>query len=124
MRIDRSRTPAMAALAALVGLALVGAAAAEPSLEWNDRHDGGASAHDDGTVALTDPEGNLIIGGESTDLVGGSDMFIRKLSRDDGSEIWDYRWSSFDGNDMAVTDMCWDPFGDVLVGGYIRGCVG
>jgi len=114
----------LTATALLLAIALAAMAYAEPSLEWNDRHDGGAQAHDDGTVALTDPEGNLIIGGESTDTVGGSDMFIRKLSRDDGTQMWDYRWSSFDGNDMAVTDMCWDPFGDVLVGGYIRGCVG
>ena len=29
-----------------------------------------------------------------------------------------------DGNNMALSDMAWDPFNDVLIGGYVRGCVG
>jgi hypothetical protein len=103
---------------------LVAAAGAEPTLQWDDLLDGGGDYTDVGTVALIDPEGHLVVGGESTDTVGGSDILIRKLRKADGDEIWSLRWASADGNDMAVTAMCWDPFDDVLVGGYIRGCVG
>jgi hypothetical protein len=117
------RRPVFAGLAYTAVVLLAAAASADPTLQWDDRHDGGGNYTDDGNVALVDPEGHLIVGGESTDTVGGSDMLIRKLGRG-AAEIWSVRWASDDGNDMAVTDMCFDPFGDVLVGGYIRGCVG
>jgi hypothetical protein len=113
-----------ASLALTTIVLMAAAASADPIFQWDDQHDGGGNYTDDGNVALVDPQGNLIVGGESTDTIAGSDMLIRKLGRGDGAEIWSVRWSADDGNDMAVTDMCWDPFDDVLVGGYIRGCVG
>ncbi len=100
------------------------APAAEPTLAWSDILAGDADLLDDGYCALTDPEGNLLVAGESANLGGGTDIYLRKLNRADKSVMWDARYEAFDGNDMAVSDMCFDPFGDVLIGGYIRGCVG
>lgn len=99
-------------------------AIAAPTLEWADLHDGGAHYIDLGLAALSDGQGNLIVGGESADGVGGLDILIRKLSRSTGQPLWTMRYAAFDGNDMALSGMVWDPFGDILVGGYIRGCVG
>jgi hypothetical protein len=97
---------------------------ADPALEWTDTFDGGAAYVDDGTTALADPAGHLVIGGESYDGVTGSDMLVRKLHRDTKAPLWSTRYPAFDGSDMALTDMVWDGFGDILVGGYVRGCLG
>lgn len=108
---------------ALAGLAAP-AGASGPLLAWTETYDGGGAYQDDGTVALTDGAGNLIIAGESFDGVGGSDMLIRKLDRLDHGEIWQQRVPSFDTNDMAVSGMVSDHEGNILVAGYIRGCEG
>ena len=100
------------------------APAAEPTLAWSDILAGDADLLDDGYCALTDPDGHLIVAGESANAGGGTDIYVRKLSRVDKTQMWDARYEAFDDNDMAVTDMCFDPFGDVLIGGYIRGCLG
>ena len=50
--------------------------------------------------------------------------YIRKLSRTDGRELWESRWGDPGGNDMAMIELAFDPRGDVIVGGYVRGCVG
>ena len=118
----RILTTLAAALALTVATGL--AAAGEPNLEWADVLSGEGGLLDDGFCALVDPEGHLIVAGESADADGGTDMYIRKLRREDADQLWDARYESFDGNDMAVTGLSFDPFGDVLVGGYIRGCVG
>jgi hypothetical protein len=97
---------------------------AEPLLRWGLLYDGGSSGPDFGTATLCDPAGNVIFGGESADGVAGLDQVIRKVDRASGETLWTARDSAFDGNDMALTGLAWDPFGDVLVGGYIRGCVG
>jgi hypothetical protein len=96
----------------------------DPVLEWNDLYDGGGLYTDSGTAALADANGHLIVGGESHDGVYGSDMLIRKLDRTTHAPIWTTRYPAFDGNDMALMDMVWDGYGDVLVAGYIRGCEG
>jgi hypothetical protein len=118
------RNAAILLVAAVLTLALPAAAAAGPVFQWADVLSGSAGLLDDGYCALTDPDGNLIVAGESANVGGGTDMYVRKLSRADKSMMWDARYEAFDDNDMAVTDMNFDPFGDVLVGGYIRGCVG
>ena len=97
---------------------------ADPSLEWNELYDGGGNHLDLGTAALCDPDGNLVVAGESADGIDGTDMLIRKLERGSSETLWSQRYSAFDGNDMALTDMIWDPSGDLLVAGYIRGCEG
>ena len=120
-----ARGPALGPALALALLLAAGpATAAAPTLEWEDLYDGGGSYVDEATVALADPDGHLVVGGESHDGVNGSDMLIRKLHRDTQAEIWSVRWPAYDGNDMALTDMAWDGHGDLIVGGYIRGCVG
>lgn len=110
------------ALLAVASIAIP--AQADPTLEWSDAYDGGAAYVDEGFVALADPAGHLVIGAESYDGIDGSDMLIRKLNRDTQAEIWSTRYPAFDGNDMALSDMVWDGYGDILVGGYVRGCVG
>ena len=118
----RIRTQGVALAAALL---LAGAAmGAAPTEEWTLTHDGGGAYTDEGTSAVTDPAGNLVVGGESHDGIDGSDMLIMKLDRDDHSVIWERRVPAYDGNDMALSRIIWDGFGDLLVGGYIRGCVG
>lgn len=100
------------------------AVVASPTLEWSDLHDGGANYTDVGTAALCDPEGNLVVGGESADGTQGLDMLIRKLHRHTGEPIWQTRVPAFDGLDMALSGMVWDGFGDLLIGGFIRACDG
>jgi hypothetical protein len=97
---------------------------ADPNLEWSELYDGGGSYLDVGNAALCDAEGNLIVAGESADGIDGTDMLIRKLERGSAETLWSERYSAFDGNDMALTDMTWGPSGDLLIAGYIRGCEG
>jgi outer membrane protein assembly factor BamB len=134
MRVPRTRpatsprrfspgSPVIIAVILVVGVA-AGPALADPVFEWADLYDGGANLPDVGTAVLADPDGNVIVGGESGDGVAGVDMLVRKLDRETGQTIWTRRVPSFDTNDMALSGMVWDGTGHVLVGGYIRGCVG
>lgn len=109
-----------------VGLTLVFAvpALAEPVTMWSDQHDGGATFVDDGFCLLNSADGHLIVGGESADTIGGSDLYIRKLNRDTGAEIWSIRQEGVDGKDVAITEMEWDSVGQLLVSAFIRGCIG
>jgi hypothetical protein len=112
--------------ALLVGLLMItgGAALAETALSWADLHDGGAAMTDDGISLLTAPDGHLIVGGESTDPIPGADLFIRKLDRTTGSELWNVRQEGIDEKDVALTEMVWDSAGQLLVSAFIRGCIG
>ncbi len=120
------REPAWKALRLVLPLVLGAslALAAEPSLMFSDVYDGGLLQNDVGTAVVVDPDGNLLVGGESTDLDGASDLFVRKLSGVDHSELWSARWGDPGGNDMALMKLAISPRGDVFVGGYVRGCVG
>jgi len=99
-------------------------AADAPTWIWDDTHDGGGLRNDDGFCCLVAADGNPVVAGESTEAVGGVDLFVRKLSRTDGHAIWTYRYDGYDDKDVAVTDMTWDSVGQLLVTGFIRGCVG
>lgn len=123
----RSGAPARCAIIAglaLAGAMFCGAALATPVLEWSDLYDGGANLTDLATAILTDPEGNVIIGGESGDGIAGVDWLIRKLGRETGTTLWTRRVPFIDANDMALSGMVWGGSGNVLVGGFSRGCVG
>ncbi len=100
------------------------ALAAGPNLAWTDTYDGGIGMPDQGAALLVDPQGDILVAGESTDVGGTSDLHIRKLSRIDGHQLWESRWGDPGGNDMAMIELAFDPLGDIVVGGYIRGCVG
>ncbi len=113
------------------GLCLIGCclllpapAFAVPDMQWAVTYDGGAAGEDIPTVAITAPDGDLVIGGESHDGIDGSDMLICRFDRETGDILWEHRVPAPDGNDMALTAMVWDGDGDILVGGYVRGCVG
>jgi hypothetical protein len=108
----------------ITALFAAGACLAEPNLEWSELYDGGGNYLDVGNAALCDPDGNLVVAGESADGIDGTDMLIRKLERGSSETLWSERYAAFDGNDMALTDMIWDPSGDLLIAGYIRGCEG
>ena len=97
---------------------------ASPDVVWTDQHDGGATFIDDGFCLLASPDGHLIVGGESADTIGGSDLFIRKLHRDTGQELWHVRYEGFDGKDVAISEIEWDSQGQLLVAAFIRGCIG
>jgi hypothetical protein len=111
------------ALAAALAVwpALAGAA---PALEWAATHDGGGLYVDEARLALADPAGNLVLAGTSHDGVDGLDMLALKLAKDTGATLWERRQPSFDGNDMAVSALSWDGLGDLLLVGYVVGCVG
>jgi hypothetical protein len=47
-----------------------------------------------------------------------------KLAKDTGTVLWERRQASFDTNDMALSAMSWDGLGDLLLVGYVVGCVG
>jgi hypothetical protein len=100
------------------------AAAAGPLHAWTDNYDGGIGMPDQGTALLVDPQGDILVAGESTDQDGTADLYTRKLSRVDGHQIWESRWGDPGGNDMAMVELAFDPHGDIIVGGYVRGCVG
>jgi hypothetical protein len=95
---------------------------AEPAFAWSDLFDGGGHYTDIATAAFTDSAGYLYIGGESADGVQGTDMSVRWIDRSNGFTIWETRYSAFDGNDMALSDLQGDGFGNIIVAGYIRGC--
>jgi hypothetical protein len=98
--------------------------ATSPTHAWTDIHDGSIGGADIGTALLVDPQGDILVGGESTDGGGSADLYIRKLSRVDGHQIWESRWEDPGGNDMAMIELATAPGGDIVVGGYVRGCVG
>lgn len=97
---------------------------AEPTLAWASLHDGGARYGDDGYLCRIAPDGNPVVAGESKEATGGVDLLVRKLDRRDGADLWGYRYEGYDDKDVAVTDMLWDSVGQLLVAGFIRGCVG
>jgi hypothetical protein len=109
---------------ALVLLLAPALAAAAPSFGWMQTYEGGGNYLDEATLALTDPEGNLVLGGVSHDGIDGLDVLVCKLSRETGTVLWETRQEAFDTNDMAVSGMCWDGQADLLVAGYVVGCVG
>jgi hypothetical protein len=108
----------------LVLLSLPIVAAATPDFQWVRTHDGGGSYTDDGRLVLTDPQGNLILGGVSHDGVDGLDLTVQCLAKTDGALLWETRQTAFDTNDMAISDMSWDGLGDLIVAGFVVGCVG
>jgi hypothetical protein len=110
------------ALVFLALMLLAAPAGAEPTRVWSDLFDGGGHYTDLATAAFTDAAGNLYVGGESADGVQGSDMSIRWIDRATGITIWETRYSAFDGNDMALSALEGDGFGNIIVAGYIRGC--
>lgn len=115
----------MALRYALVLLALPLVAAAAPDFDWAETYDGGGLYTDEGLAALVHPDGDLILGGVSHDGVDGLDLLVCRLDQDTGGILWETRESSFDPlNDMALSEMCWDGLGDLLVAGYVVGCVG
>lgn len=103
---------------------LVAHATAEPVQEWDDIYDGGAQFQDIARACLVDADGNLVIAGETNDLVAGSEMSIRLLSRDTGEALWTTEFIAADGSDMAVSGIVFDPAGDILLGGHVLGCEG
>jgi len=116
--------PRLAAIAAGFLLLTALPSVASPTVAWTDQHDGGATFVDDGFCLLMAPDGNLIVGGESADVIGGSDLFIRKLNKANGAEIWNVRQEGIDEKDVAITEMEWDSAGQLLVSAFIRGCIG
>jgi hypothetical protein len=117
------RTLAGAVLATMVAGAAAARAAA-PTVGWVERHDGGGLFNDDGWCVATDPAGNVVVAGESADGVAGIDLCVRKLARGDGHQLWEARYQGYDGKDVTVADITWDMAGQLLVAGFIRGCVG
>lgn len=125
MRISRPGPSSLAPIVA-AALLLTGAVtlATMPDIGWQDRYDGGPGLADQGVALLVDPQGDVVVAGESTDWDGAADLFVRKLARADGQPRWEMTWGDPGGNSMAMSDIAFDPAGDVMVGGYVRGCVG
>ncbi|MCP4290398.1 MAG: delta-60 repeat domain-containing protein [bacterium] len=114
-------------LFALLAVTLVTSASvvlADATEMWSEQHDGGGNFLDSGTLLSLAPDGNIIVGGESSEVSGGADLYIRKLNKDTGNQIWDFRYDGVDDKDVAISEITWDSVGQLLVAGYIRGCIG
>lgn len=120
--MNRTACVVLAAVLLVAGGAVF--AADPPTLGWAALHDGGAQFNDDGYFVRIAPNGDPVVAGESTEAIGGVDLLVRRLDRDNGSELWATRYDGYDDKDVAVTAMTWDSVGQLLVAGYIRGCVG
>ncbi len=112
------------AMTAVAVFTLTGAAQAATTEMWIQQHDGGGNYIDSGTLVSLAPDGNLVVAGESTEVSGGADLFIRKLDKTTGDEIWQFRFDGVDDKDVAVTEIAWDSFGQLLISGFIKSCVG
>ncbi len=111
----------------LLALTLVtnaGLAAAETTEMWSQQHDGGGNFIDSGTLLSLAPDGNIVVGGESSEVTGGADLYVRKLDKATGSQLWDFRFDGIDDKDVAISEITWDTVGQLLVAGFIRGCIG
>jgi len=105
-------------------LVLAGVAGAAPTALWVDRFDGGVGADDQALLVRVAPDGDPVIAGVSHDGVGGADVLVRKLDRDDHHQIWERRIDSGESNDVTVSEALFDAAGNLLVGGYVLACDG
>ncbi len=112
------------ALLVMTMITTSGLAAAETTEMWTEQHDGGGNFLDSGTLLSLAPDGNLVVGGESSEITGGADLYLRKLDKDTGSQLWDFRYDGIDDKDVAISEITWDTVGQLLVAGFIRGCIG
>lgn len=112
---------ALLAVALLTG---AGFASAETTEMWSDQHDGGGNFIDSGTLVSLAPDGNIVVGGESSEITGGADLYLRKLDKTTGNQLWDFRYDGVADKDVAITEITWDSVGQLLVAGFIRGCIG
>ncbi len=99
----------------------------DPTFGWLNRHDGGSGGDESGTMLLACDDGNLIAGGESRQSNGAADLYVRRMDSNTGNTIWEFSYSGFDGSndkDVSVTGLTWDNSGQLLVAGYIHGCIG
>ncbi len=112
------------ALLVVAIFAFASLAVAETTEMWSQQHDGGGNFLDSGTLVSLAPDGNIVVGGESSEVSGGADLYLRKLDKDTGSELWDFRYDGVDDKDVAISEITWDTVGQLLVAGFIRGCIG
>ncbi len=105
-------------------MASAAAAWAIPEALWVDRFDGGASSNDQALLVRIGPDGQPVVAGTSHDGVGGSDILVRKLDRDDHHLIWERRIDSGETNDVTVTEVLFDGAANLLLGGHVLGCDG
>jgi hypothetical protein len=115
----------LAGLMAALSLFLVAGSvlADAPTAGWLDRHDGGLGGDETGTMLLACPDGDLITGGESRKSDGAATLYIRRLDRDTGATMWEYNFS-YPDKDVSVTGLTWANSGQLLVAGYVHGCIG
>ena len=117
-REDSMRRSLFALLLALPAISM-----AAPTQEWTATYDAGGNYVDAATQALTDPAGNLVLGGTSHDGAGGADINVTLYARADGSVIWEARMQAYDHtSDMAIDGLAWDNAGDILMAGRLLGC--
>jgi len=94
-----------------------------PTAGWLNRHDGSLGGDESGTMLLACPNGDLISGGESRLSDGSADLYIRRMDRDTGNTLWDYSFT-YPEKDLSVTGLTWANSGQLLVAGYVHGCIG
>ena len=114
---------AVAMMAAII-FTCTSAAVADTTEMWSQQHDGGGNYIDSGTLVTLAPDGNLVVAGESTEVGGGADLYVRKLDKSNANQIWEFRFDGVDDKDVAVSEVAWDSFGQLLIAGFIRSCVG
>ena len=112
------------AFVAMTVFSCTGGALAQTTEMWVQQHDGGGNYLDAGFLVSQAPDGNLVVAGQSTEPSGGADLFIRKLEKATGNEIWQFRYDGVAGKDVEVSKVVWDTFGQLLIAGFIKNCVG
>ena len=114
----------MLALLAVTMITGAGLVTAETTEMWSQQHDGGGNFLDSGTLLSLAPDGNIVVGGESSEVSGGADLYVRKLDKTTSNELWNFRYDGVDDKDVAISEITWDTVGQLLVAGFIRGCIG
>ena len=80
-------------------------AGADGHVLWTMDHDGAAPMSDDVAAGLAlAPDGDVIIAGTVSDVAADSDVWVRKLTASDGSEVWTTTWTGV-GNGQYSTDI-------------------
>jgi uncharacterized delta-60 repeat protein len=93
-------------------------ASANGALLWDRRYDGPGNGGDTGYAVAVDGGGNVVVTGDSTGTVGGSDYYTAKYSAADGALLWERRYNGPDNDYDTSRAVAVDPQGNVVVTGY------
>lgn len=92
-------------------------AAADGHVVWVRRYDDARRQHDTAHAVAVDDEGNVSVGGETTETDTSTDLYVAKYAAADGRTLWEHKYTNGDRNYERVYAMTTDASGNVLVTG-------